>query len=127
MWRRSAAGAVEVLLVHRPRYGDWSFPKGKLEPGEDPEAAALREVEEETGLRCALGPRLDDVRYLDHEGRDKRAQYWAMQVEPTSVEPFTANDEVDELQWCRLPQARVRLSYEHDTAMLDALDRLDLP
>ena len=128
MWRRSDAGAVEVLLVHRPRYGDWTWPKGKLEPDEEPEVAALREVEEETGLRCELGERLDEVRYLDHEGRDKRARYWAMRVvDPAAADSFTPNDEVDEVQWCRVPQARVRLSYEHDTALLDALERVDLP
>ena len=69
---------AEVLLVHRPKYDDWSLPKGKLEPGETHEAAACREVEEETGWRCALGEELPAVRYMDRQGRPKHVRYWRM-------------------------------------------------
>lgn len=126
VWRPAGPGEVEVLLVHRPRYDDWSLPKGKLEPGEGAEAAAVREVTEETGLRCRLGAELGEVRYVDHHGRYKRARYWAMRPVDPAPGPFEPNDEVDALAWMPLGEARARLSYDHDAAVLDALERLDL-
>ena len=78
VWRRT--DTVEVLLVHRPRYDDWSMPKGKLDDGESFEDAAVREVEEETGIRAALGEDLGEVRYVDHKGRDKVVRWWAMVI-----------------------------------------------
>jgi 8-oxo-dGTP pyrophosphatase MutT (NUDIX family) len=99
--RVEAAGGVvvrdgQVLLVHRPRYDDWTFPKGKLDPGESFEDAALREVEEETGLRCSLGRELPSTRY-EVDGKPKLVRYWLM--EPASETPFVPNDETDELRW----------------------------
>lgn len=118
MWRRSGRGTVEVLLVHRPRYDDWSLPKGKLEPDEAPEDAARREVEEETGLRCTLGEELPSVRYVDHHGRAKRSRYWAMQVVGGA---FAANHEVDEVRWVPFDKAAALLTYDHDAAVVAAL------
>src|SRR4051795_11547644 len=94
-----AAGGVlvrdgRVAVVHRPKYDDWSLPKGKLDPGEGFEEAALREVEEETGMRCELGAFLDEVEYRDHKDREKLVRYWAMEAGDADFEP---NDEVDEL------------------------------
>jgi 8-oxo-dGTP pyrophosphatase MutT (NUDIX family) len=74
--RPTIDGDVEVLVVHRPKHGDWSLPKGKLEHGESFEHAAVREVEEETGVRCTLGPELGSRRYFDRYGRDKVVRYW---------------------------------------------------
>ena len=118
-----AAGGVvaregRVALVHRPKYDDWTFPKGKLDPGESFEDAALREVEEETGLRCRLGRELPSVRYPDARGRPKLVRYWLM--EPQSGE-FAPNDEVDELRWLEPTEALALLSYDRDRELLQAL------
>jgi 8-oxo-dGTP diphosphatase len=118
-----AAGGVvvrdrRVALVHRPRYDDWTLPKGKLEPGEEWEQAALREVEEETGLRCRLGRELESVTYTDPKGRPKRVRYWTM--EPESGE-FAPNEEVDELRWLGPEQAEALLTHDRDRALLREL------
>ena len=118
VWRRSPSGDVDVLLVHRPRYDDWTVPKGKLDHGEDHAAAALREVEEETGLRCRLGPELGSTSYRDRRDRPKQVRYWAMT--PTGGR-FTPTAEVDEVKWLPLAEARARLTYERDLPVLDAL------
>ena len=120
MHRRSPGGEPEVLLVHRPRYDDWSLPKGKADPGERDEETALREVEEETGLRCELGPPAGQTRYRDSKGRDKVVHYWLMQ--PTAnadgAGSFVPNDEVDELRWYTIPEATRCLTYAHDRKLL---------
>lgn len=117
VWRRTKKG-VEVLVVHRPRYDDWSFPKGKLDPGETHKAAAWREVWEETGFECELGDELDEVTYEDRFGRPKRVRYWSMQVTGGAFEP---NDEVDDVRWVTVEEARDLLSYTHDAALLRGL------
>jgi len=114
--RRGSRDAHEVLLVHRPRYDDWSLPKGKNDPGERDEETALREVEEETGLRCTLGARAGRTRYRDSKGRDKVVHYWLM--EPQSDGAFVPNEEVDEVSWCTVDDAVARLSYAHDRKLL---------
>jgi 8-oxo-dGTP diphosphatase len=117
-----AAGGVvideegRVVVVHRPRYDDWSLPKGKLDAGESFEEAALREVEEETGLRCVLGEELDPVHYRDNKGRPKIVRYWLMHVEDDPG--FVANDEVDELRWLAPGEAAELLSYPHDAELV---------
>src|SRR5215471_12465989 len=115
LWR-ARAGGTEVALVHRPRYDDWSFPKGKSLPGEHVLLTAVREVEEETGVRVALGRRLGSQSYLA-DGQPKRVEYWA--ARPVSPERFAPNDEVDALAWLPLAEAREQLSYPRDHAVLD--------
>lgn len=110
-----------VLLVHRPRYDDWTLPKGKCEPGESLLEAAIREVGEETGFGVEVGEDLGRVHYVDHKDRTKVVGYWAMTV---TGGDFTPNDEVDEVQWLSVSEARVRLSYPHDRPVLDRLVRL---
>lgn len=116
VWRRGDAG-IEVVVVHRPRYDDWSFPKGKLDPDEDFATAAWREVLEETGFDCEAGEELPPVAYTDHRGRPKVVRYWTMQVVRGD---FTPNDEVDRLEWLPLVEAARRLTYEHDAGILAA-------
>jgi 8-oxo-dGTP diphosphatase len=102
--------------VHRPR-GDWTFPKGKAEPDETDEETALREVEEETGLTCALGAPAGETRYRDAADRPKVARYWFM--EPRSAaSTFTPNHEIDAVQWCTRDKADQLLSYEQDRRLL---------
>lgn len=122
---RAAGGVVtrgggrdpEVLLVHRPRYDDWSLPKGKLGSGERWEDGALREVEEETGLRCRAGPELASSSYVDRHGRPKLVRYWAMT--PVGGD-FAPNDEVDEVRWLPVDDAAALLSYERDREVLQS-------
>lgn len=106
-----------VALVHRPKYDDWTLPKGKLDRGESFEDAALREVEEETGLRCELGRELGSTRYRDSRGRPKLARYWEMRPLEGRFEP---NDEVDELRWLEPDAAAELLTYERDRELLAA-------
>ena len=115
--RPSGGGETEVCVVHRPRYDDWTLPKGKLDDGESFEAAALREVWEETGLRCRLGDELEAARYRDRKGRPKLVRYWAMEV--ADDEGFAPNDEVDEVRWVAPAEAAALLSYEHDRRLVE--------
>ena len=119
-----AAGAVvrrpgrEVLLVHRPRYDDWSFPKGKLDPGEHPTVAAVREVGEETGLGIRLGPPLSSQRYPTAD-RHKTVRYWiGLVVGDDDVSRYVANDEIDGVAWVPYDEARRVLTYAHDRRTL---------
>ncbi|OMI33184.1 hypothetical protein SPAR_42781 [Streptomyces sparsogenes DSM 40356] len=149
LWRRSARdGRPEIALVHRPRYDDWSHPKGKLKRGEDALRCAVREVGEETGVRCVPGPELPTVRY-PVKGRPKEVRYWAAEAVPGHPDepderdepddrgfapnvpgvpdaphipnaPNVPNDEVDQLVWLLPEEARERLTHAHDRALVDA-------
>jgi 8-oxo-dGTP diphosphatase len=120
VWRRSGSG-VDVLLVHRPRYDDWSLPKGKADDDDEGwRACAEREVEEETGYRCVAGRRVDVVRYRDRNGRAKEVRYFAMLVDSDTVGAFRPNEEVDEIVWLGPKKARRRLTYRTDVGVLDA-------
>lgn len=118
VWRRGSE-ELEVLVVHRPRYDDWSFPKGKLDPGESAIAAAVREVEEETGLHVSVGPRLRDDHYTISSGQPKTVSYWiARPPDSADVSDYAANAEVDGVAWLPLSEARHRLSYPRDVELL---------
>lgn len=116
---RDHDGTTEILLVHRPKYDDWTIPKGKLEPGESDEDAARREVEEETGYRCRLGAPLPGVDYLDRHGRQKHVSYWRMQVFDQGI--WEPNEEIDARRWIALHEADTLLSYETDRGLLETL------
>ncbi|MFV2039747.1 MAG: NUDIX hydrolase [Acidimicrobiales bacterium] len=119
--RVHAAGGVVVdptgrmLVVHRPRYDDWTFPKGKLDPGETIEECALREVREETGYSCELLELVATIRYVDHVGRDKDVRYWRMRALGGFFEP---NDEVDAIAWLLPDEVAETLTYPRDLEVL---------
>jgi 8-oxo-dGTP diphosphatase len=123
---RAAGGVVvretprgpEILLVHRPKYGDWTFPKGKAYDDESDEACALREVEEETGLLCVLREELPSMSYTDPQGRPKSVRYWLMT--PVGGE-LAFRHEVDEARWVSPEDARGLLSYDRDVTLLPSL------
>jgi 8-oxo-dGTP pyrophosphatase MutT (NUDIX family) len=112
---------IEVALIHRPRYDDWSFPKGKLERGESWEGAALREVAEEAGIEAELGDELPSTRYIDGKGRQKLVRYWLMS--PVRLQPWEPNDEIDGRRWVPLADAASLLTYAHDRELLAHLQR----
>jgi 8-oxo-dGTP pyrophosphatase MutT (NUDIX family) len=115
---REGRDGVEVVLVHRPRYDDWTFPKGKANPGESDEDCALREVEEETGLQCELAEELPSTAYRDSKGREKVVRYWRMRAAGGALR---SDDEVDAAEWFPAGDAAVRLSYGRDRELLDSL------
>src|SRR5262245_40584233 len=117
LWRHDGVG-TEIAVIHRPRYDDWSFPKGKLKHGEHILLAAVREVEEETGVRPRLGRRLPARTYLKG-GRSKRVDYWVATGEDAG---FVPGDEVDRVEWLPVSYAEQRLTYAHDIDLLRELD-----
>lgn len=128
-----AAGAVvfrpgrEVLLVHRQKYDDWSFPKGKLHPREHPTTAAVREVAEETGLHVRLGPPLTTMRY-ENQGRMKTVHYWqGRAVGDTDVSSYEPNAEIDRVAWVERDEAAGLLTYTRDRALLEDAVRVRKP
>jgi 8-oxo-dGTP diphosphatase len=118
--RQAAHRRLEVAAVHRPGRDDWSLPKGKLERGETYEECARREVLEESGYQCVLGPFAGCTEYLDRRGRPKIVAYWYM--DPVSGrsfhEPPLVGDEIDELRWLELTVARRALTHAHDRELL---------
>ena len=114
LWR-DRDGVREYAIIHRPKYDDWTLPKGKLDPGETHEQAALREVAEETGFSAELGPYIGEVRY-PHGDSIKRVRYWGMRATDGA---FSANDEVDVMHWLPLDQACDLLTYDHDRDLVE--------
>jgi 8-oxo-dGTP pyrophosphatase MutT (NUDIX family) len=114
----SRPDGVHVVVVHRPKYDDWTLPKGKAERGESAEACAVREVEEETGLRCEPVVELASTSYRDSAGRPKIARYWLMQPIRGELQPTM---EVDEARWVSLAEAERLLTYERDRDVLRSL------
>lgn len=118
--RRGAKGGREVLLVHRPKYDDWAFPKGKQDPGEHVTTTAVREVLEETGVEVRLGRPLPPQRYEISGGRQKQVHYWVARVAgDDDLSTYQRNDEIDDLAWVPLRQAARRLTYPDDVALLE--------
>ena len=122
---RAAGGVLmrdgAIAVVHRPKYDDWSLPKGKLDPGEDWEEAAVREVEEETGVRARIVGELPPTRYRDRKDRPKVVRWYRMDVEDEG--DFEPDAEVDELRWLAPDEARRLLTYPHDRELLETLVR----
>ena len=116
--RHTPRGEMRVLLVHRPHREDWTFPKGKLEAGESHERCALREVEEETGLRCKLGTELPSTSYINGKSRLKVVRYWIMDPGNGRAEP---RNEVDAIRWVSVEEAAALLTYPRDRKILTAL------
>ncbi|MGQ9350475.1 NUDIX hydrolase [Mycolicibacterium gilvum] len=111
LWRpQDGTDAPEIAIIHRPRYDDWSLPKGKVDPGETDTVAAVREIEEETGFRSHLGRRLPTVTY-PVDGAVKKVRYWAARAVGGE---FVPNDEVDEMKWLPADRAIAELGYPHD-------------
>jgi 8-oxo-dGTP pyrophosphatase MutT (NUDIX family) len=108
----------ELLLIHRPRHNDWTFPKGKIESGETDEACALREVEEETGLRCEFESELPPTAHITGKGRLKEVRYWLMRPVGGEASP---HNEVDAVRWVPLARAAKMLTYQRDRDLLGSL------
>ncbi|MWA12075.1 NUDIX hydrolase [Streptomyces sp. BA2] len=116
LWRRSTSGAgVELALVYRPKWADWSHPKGKLNRGEGAQEAALREVLEETGMTCDLGPELPTAHYVDAQGRPKEVRYWAAEAIGGT---FAPNAEVSRLVWLAPEAASERVTRARDAELI---------
>ena len=113
--RAGPAGRQEIAIIHRPAYDDWTLPKGKLDGAETLEQACLREVEEETGLRCELGEPIGSTEYRDRKGRPKTVFYWRLRPLGGTFRP---TEEVDELRWLTVEEALSLLTYDRDRALL---------
>jgi 8-oxo-dGTP diphosphatase len=119
--RLGPVGRRELLVVHRPRYDDWTLPKGKAKPGESDAECALREVEEETGLVCDLGEEVAVSEYEDGSGRPKAVRYFAMTPRPGAE--AAPQNEVDDLRWLTRQRALETLTYERDEEVVERVPR----
>lgn len=126
LWRREN-GVLKVLVIHRDRYDDWSWPKGKLDKGEAISEAAVREIREETGLSVTLGVKLYELEYKLDTGNRKVVHYWAAEVNDKALaaQNFVPDEEVASLEWLTVPEAKKRLTYKHDIDPLKLLQSLD--
>jgi len=124
LWRESSAGEIEVALVHRPRYDDWSLPKGKIDGDETPLACAYREVFEETGIKARFTRQLGSVEYEDN-GTQKRVKYWVAQALGTS--DFVANEEVDQLRWLKPSDSIELATHQSDKEMIERFLEIEGP
>ena len=116
LWRTTATHRFEIAVLHRPHREDWSFPKGKLDPGETFEECALREVFEETGFTCTLERFIGTTEYIHRKGRPKIVAYWLMDIVDGE---FQINPEADEIRWCSLDEARQLVTYDRDRELID--------
>jgi len=125
LWRKEKDG-LKVLIIHRGRYDDWSWPKGKLDKGEGISEAAVREIKEETGIKVSLGPKLSEIQYDLPKGIKKVVHYWSAQVSDSALrkQDFKPDDEVSSVKWVLASQAKKILTYKHDHDPLDALVEL---
>lgn len=114
----------QVLVIHRPKFDDWTHPKGHIDPGETPEIAAVREVLEETGIKASLGQELSEVYFQIKKDRIKHVRYWLMVVPEDAITSGLPNDEVDEARWLEADAAKLLLSYERDEQLIDEALRL---
>jgi 8-oxo-dGTP diphosphatase len=126
LWRKEKDG-LKVLLIHRGRYDDWSWPKGKLDKGEGIAEAAVREIQEETGLKVSLGPKLFESKYSLDNGSKKVVHYWSAKVSDKSLknQHFAPDEEVSSFKWVSVSEAKKMLTYEHDNDPLDVLVELN--
>jgi 8-oxo-dGTP diphosphatase len=126
LWRREN-GVLKVLLIHRDRYDDWSWPKGKLDKGEAISEAAVREIKEETGLSVSLGVKLYELEYKLDNGNRKVVHYWAAEVTDKAIaqQNFVPDEEVASFEWLTVAEAKKKLTYKHDIDPLKLLQSLD--
>ena len=120
--RYTASGRVEVACIYREARGDWTFPKGKLDPGETFEEGALREVLEETGMHCSVRRFIGTTNYVHRKGKPKIVAYYLMTVDEGS---FSPNEEVDELVWLPLEQVRGHLTWDRDQELFDLVVEME--
>ena len=124
LWRESSAGEIEVALVHRPRFDDWSLPKGKIDENETPLACAYREVFEETGIKARFTRQLGAVEYEDN-GMQKRVKYWVAQA--LGASDFVANEEVDQLRWLKPSDSIELATHQSDKEMIERFLEIEGP
>lgn len=126
LWRKEK-GELKVLMIHRTRYNDWSWPKGKLDKDEQVAAAAVREIKEETGLKVHLGTKLYIAEYKLDNGNKKIVHYWSAKVTDAALKKqnFVPDEEVGSFEWLSVKEAKKRMTYAHDIHPLNALTELD--